>query len=186
MKSGYFVIKTVRFYHQSSNGILTFGNGIHGQVLPVGKDNVIIDVYHTVPGNSGNVAPEQIIQCSSMIPVTNLFSGTGGSDAESIDEIIQRAPSLLSKRDRAITAQDFELIALAVDSKVARAVCCPLEVPTDDMYSEEYAYTPKLIDEDGNVGVVILPVRQDEESLPDPFCLLVCVKLWKIMSKKDV
>ena len=28
-----------------------------------------------------------------------------------------------------------------------------------------------LIDEDGNVGVVILPVRQEEEGLPDP-CLL--------------
>ena len=73
------------------DGILTFGNGIHGQVLPVGKDNVIIDVYHTVPGHSGNVAPEQVVQCSSMIPVTNLFAGYGGSDAESIDDIIQRA-----------------------------------------------------------------------------------------------
>ena len=151
------------------DGILTFGNGIHGQVLPVGKDNVIIDVYHTVPGNSGNVAPEQVVQCSSMIPVTNLFAGYGGSDAESIDDIIQRAPSLLSERDRAITAQDFELIALAADTKVARAMCCPLEQPTEDAYNEEYAYTPKLIDEDGNVGVVILPVRHEEEGLPDPF-----------------
>ena len=76
---------------------------------------------------------------------------------------------MLSERDRAITAQDFELIALAADTKVARAMCCPLEQPTEDAYNEEYAYTPKLIDEDGNVGVVILPVRHEEEGLPDPF-----------------
>jgi hypothetical protein len=151
------------------DGILTFGNGIHGHVLPVGKDNIIIDVYHTVPGNSGNLAPEQITQCTSMIPVTNLFPANGGADAENIEDIIQRAPSLLSERDRAITAQDFELIAMAADSKVARAVCCPLKQPTEEIYDEEYVYTPKLIDEDGNVGVVILPVRQEEEMLPDPF-----------------
>ena len=48
-------------------------------------------------------------------------------------------------------------------------MCCPLEQPTEDAYNEEYAYTPQLIDEDGNVGVVILPVRHEEEGLPDPF-----------------
>ena len=48
---------------------------------------------------------------------------SGGRDAETIEEIIRRAPSLLTSRDRAVTATDFAIIAREASGEVARAAC---------------------------------------------------------------
>ena len=75
-----------------------------------------------------------------------------GRDAETVEEIVQRAPSLLTTRDRAVTASDFELISMEASSEVARASC------------------NGKMDEDGVVQVVVLPHRRkDEQRIPNPF-----------------
>jgi hypothetical protein len=138
----------------SVDGTLHFGNGIRGRMLPVGTNNILVDVYHKVPGDQGNIGAREIQVCDGFgdrVQVTNLLSATGGRDAERIDEIIARAPSLLTSRDRAVTRQDFEIIAKEASGEVARAAC------TGDMGP------------DGTVRVVILPRRREGEVLPDPF-----------------
>ena len=134
-------------------GVLTFGNGIRGQMLPFGSSNVLVDVYRVVVGNKGNVAPFDIDVCDSIseVEVINLMPAIGGRNAETIDEIIERAPSLLTTRDRAVTALDFQVIAKEASSDVARAFC------------------NGKMDEDGQVSVVILPHRQPGEEVPNPF-----------------
>ena len=134
-------------------GVLTFGNGIRGQMLPFGSSNVLVDVYRVVVGNKGNVAPFDIDVCDSIseVEVVNLMPAIGGRNAETIDEIIERAPSLLTTRDRAVTALDFEVISKEASSDVARAFC------------------NGKMDEDGQVSVVILPHRQPGEDVPNPF-----------------
>lgn len=135
-------------------GTLTFGNGIRGRMLPVGSNNVTVDTYRVVPGSRGNVGPHEISVCETYgdsLEVTNLLPATGGRDAESIDEIITRAPSVLTSRDRAVTRADFEIIAKEASGEVARAAC------------------NGRMDEDGKVEIVVLPLRREGEEVPDPF-----------------
>ena len=136
------------------DGTLTFGNGIRGKMLPVGTHNVIVDCYHQVPGNAGNLGPDEITICEGYgerVEVNNLLPAIGGRDAESVQEIIRRAPSLLTTRDRAVTRQDFEVIASEASTEVARAACIG------------------NIQADGSVEVAILPHRREGEVIPDPF-----------------
>ena len=135
-------------------GSITFGNGIRGKIVPVGDYNIAVEVYHTVPGDAGNVGAGGIAVAegyNDVVKVTNLLPASGGRNAESIEEIIRRAPSILTSRDRAVTRLDFEIIAKEASGEVARAAC-------DGRMSK-----------DGEVTVVILPHRREGEKVPDVF-----------------
>ena len=141
------------FVVDATEGTLTFGNGIRGRMLPVGSANVVVDTYRVVPGARGNVAAGEINVMEGFadaVKVSNLLPATGGRDAETIDEIIRRAPSLLASRDRAVTQTDFAIIAKEASGEVARAAC------------------DGRMNADGSVEVVVLPRRREGESLPDP------------------
>ena len=138
------------------DGTLTFGDGLRGRVLPAGPENVRV-TYHAVPGAAGNVGPGRICAAPSLpgtVSVTNPLPASGGRDAESIHEILRRAPAVLRHRDRAVTAEDFEALAVEASPDVARAACVPTH-------------------EDGTVHVVILPHHRPAGSgarpLPDPY-----------------
>jgi len=135
-------------------GTLTFGNGIRGRMVPVGSNNILVDLYRVVPGSRGNIGPGEVQVCETLgdaVGVSNMLPAAGGRDAESIEEIVRRAPTLLTSRDRAVTAADFETIAKQASGEVARAAC-----------SGEMG-------EDGTVEVVVLPHRRRGEDVPDPF-----------------
>jgi len=135
-------------------GTLTFGNGIRGRMLPVGNYNVSVEVYHAVPGSDGNIGPyeiETMPRLAEALTVTNCLPANGGRDSETINEIIRRAPSVLTSRDRAVTRHDFEVIALEASAEVARASC------------------GGAMADDGQIEVVILPQRREDEVVPDPF-----------------
>lgn len=135
-------------------GTLTFGNGVRGRLLPVGNFNVVVDVYHTVPGAAGNVGINEVIVADGygdLVTVTNLLPANGGVNAESVEQIISRAPTLLTARDRVVTRQDFEIVARAASAEVARAACDGKMGP------------------DGQVEVVVLPHRRPGEVTPDRF-----------------
>lgn len=136
------------------DGTLTFGNGINGRMLPVGSNNVIVEAYRVVPGARSNVGPHEIVVvegASDAVDVTNLLPASGGRDAETISEIVRRAPSILTSRDRAVTRADFEIIAKEASGEIARAAC------------------EGSMDHDGRVEVIILPHRREGEAVPDPF-----------------
>lgn len=142
------------FTLEAVEGVITFGNGIRGKMVPVGSYNISVEVYHTVPGELGNVGPMTIDSCEGygdVVNVRNLMPAAGGRNAESIDEIIRRAPSVLTSRDRAVTRLDFEIIAKEASGEVARAAC------DGEMTA------------DGEVGIVVLPHRREGEKVPDPF-----------------
>jgi hypothetical protein len=142
------------FIVDAVEGSLTFGNGIRGKMLPVGNYNVAVEVYHTVPGEDGNVAAGAVTMAegfSDLVGVSNLLPASGGRNSESIEEIIRRAPSVLTSRDRAVTRLDFEIIAKEASGEVARAAC-------DGRMSD-----------DGVVPIVVLPHRRPGEQIPDPF-----------------
>jgi predicted phage baseplate assembly protein len=84
--------------------------------------------YRTGGGQKGNVQRGALQVLKSAIPyvtrVINHASARNGADAESLDEAVIRVPRLLRTRDRAVTREDFEALALQAGAgAVSRALC---------------------------------------------------------------
>lgn len=83
-----------------------------------------------VAGSAGNVAAGSLVYLNTPIStvtgVTNAAGATGGEDAEEIEAAKARAPLELRANDRAVTAEDFETLAVASGQGVKRAVAYSL------------------------------------------------------------
>ena len=116
------------FVIDSIAGEISFGDGTAGRVPPHGEDNIRAE-YRTGGGADGNVAPGEVTDLVSAIPlvegVTNPVAGGGGADGESTAEVLERAPRTLRDRGRAVTAADFERIALDASRRLAAVRCIP-------------------------------------------------------------
>ena len=87
--------------------------------------------YRMGGGQKGNVQAGTVCIPKTAIPyvdrVTNHVPARAGADAESLEEAVIRVPRLLRTRDRAVTTEDFETLALqAAGSAIARTCCPPL------------------------------------------------------------
>jgi hypothetical protein len=111
-------------------GEITFGDGIHGAIPPSGSGNIRLARYRTGGGLIGNKGVDTIIQLKTTVPyvrsVTNLEPASGGADAETLQQLVERAPKGLRHRSRAVTIEDFEDLAILASPAVARARCVPL------------------------------------------------------------
>ena len=111
------------------SGILTFGDGRKGMMPPEGSNNIVARRYQIGGGSSGNVNPDTLTSLNRALAyidaVTNPIAATGGADRESVDEAKERAPYTIKSRDRAVTAEDFETLALRSSTSIARAKCVP-------------------------------------------------------------
>ncbi len=107
-------------------GEVQFGDGRKGWVPPQGRDSVKIE-YRLGGGVAGNVGAHTLTVLKQSIAfvqgVDNLFTAQGGADPETIDEAKRRGTYAIKNRDRAITAEDYEQLALAASRRVARAKC---------------------------------------------------------------
>lgn len=110
------------------NGRVTFGDGINGKTLPIGSNNVWAN-YRVGGGAQGNLPAFGISELKSSISFVdrafNPLPAGGGSDVESSGRLIQRAPKILKHRNRAVTVEDFEQIALQASRGAVRAKCMP-------------------------------------------------------------
>jgi predicted phage baseplate assembly protein len=149
---------------------------VRGRTFPIG-DRIRVLRYRYGGGRSGNVPAGAIstIETLSGLRVANPLPTTGGEDAESLERAIQRIPGELGRRDRAVTAGDFE--ELARIPGVGRAECLPLFDPrtksTDPATGRFNAA--------GVVSVMVWPgedPRHPEAPMPDTALLhAVCAKL---------
>jgi predicted phage baseplate assembly protein len=107
-------------------GKIAFGDGRKGQVPPTARDSVKAR-YRLGGGVAGNVGAHTLTVLKQSIAfvqgVDNPFPASGGADAETIDEAKRRGTYAIKNRDRAITAEDYEQLALAASRRVARAKC---------------------------------------------------------------
>lgn len=83
--------------------------------------------YRSGGGVHGNVDRGKLTVLKSTVPyvdrVMNRQRATGGRDAETLEHAKLRAPQALRTRDRAVTSEDFEFLALQASPGVARAKC---------------------------------------------------------------
>lgn len=123
------------FVLDSMAGLVRFGpvvrtpdGGIrrHGAVPEKGTA-VRIRRYATGGGRRGNIAAGAIVTLRSSIPfvagVENRHPAHGGVDGETLDEAKERGPLLLRTRSRAVTAEDYEVLAREVAPEAARIRC---------------------------------------------------------------
>jgi hypothetical protein len=117
-------------------GTLTSGDGNNGRILPLvpGGGRVVALSYRWGGGVSGDMDPGTITvsgaQFTGLAAVTNFVAARGGRDAETLDMAKLRARKQLSTRSRAVTASDFEWIALQTRSvRVRRAIVVPRRRP---------------------------------------------------------
>jgi len=91
------------FEVDGARGVVTFGDGVHGAVVPPGFRQVRATSYRTGGGAATNVA----------------------ADAGEPDALVARGPALLAARDRAITTADVEVLAPDADAGIGRVIALP-------------------------------------------------------------
>jgi predicted phage baseplate assembly protein len=102
----------------------------YGAVPAAGSTVRVLD-YAVGGGPQGNVAAHSITALRSSSPfvsgVDNRNAATGGTDGETLERAMQRGPLMLRTRDRAVTAEDYELLAREAAPEVARVHCVPAD-----------------------------------------------------------
>jgi|SRR5262245_31172080 len=121
-----------------TTGQVRFGDGDNG-AIPVGNNdlpgsNIVARQYRFGGGAAGNVPAMAIKTLLGSIDgvdadkIGNLLPATGGREEETLAAAKLRAPRAIRSRGRAVTAQDFE--QLAVESgPIRRAKALPLSHP---------------------------------------------------------
>ncbi|MCH5271844.1 MAG: baseplate J/gp47 family protein [Lachnospiraceae bacterium] len=108
-------------------GILRFGNGSHGRVPPFGKFEGIRVHYKCAGGSRGNVGPGKVNKLNRTVGfvsnVTNPMPLWGGLDAETPEEAIKRCSARLRHSDRAVTARDYEELAMEASGDLQKVRC---------------------------------------------------------------
>lgn len=119
-----------------ATGEVRFGNGEAGRI-PIATntgDGIIALHYRHGGGRRGNLPAGTIKQVLSILSgiddaaVHNPVPSVGGGDEETLQAAMGRAPQELKNKDRAVTAEDYEQLALRVPG-IARARALPLAHP---------------------------------------------------------
>jgi predicted phage baseplate assembly protein len=159
-----------------TTGAILFGDGANG-AIPVAYvlnpgANVVAREYRVGGGARGNVAALAISTLATMVPgvddtaLGNLLPASNGREEETLDEAKRRAPRSIKSRCRAVTAEDFELLAMEA-SNVRRAKALPL-------YDPRFPDTPVP----GVVSVIVVPDSKAPNPMPSEGTLrTVCAYL---------
>lgn len=138
-------------------GRIRFGDGIQGKIPAGGDDNIMAFTYQAGGGTNGNVKSGDINTLKSAVAgvdkVTNPVVADGGADTATLDQMLEIGPAMISHRNRAVTADDFEWLAKEASRKVVRAKCLP---DTNN----------RLERETGWVTLIIVPDSIEEKPIP--------------------
>jgi predicted phage baseplate assembly protein len=175
-----------------ATGNITFGNGEHGKIpdvlVPVGPDgmpatgsaasetlpNIKAATYRWGGGARGNAGAKKITSLQSSVPyvdsVTNLRPSEGGADEEPLDQVKQRAPQLIRSSSRAVTAADFEFLAIETPgARIKRAKALPMRHPKLEPVRPAGAGLPaSSVPVPGVVTVIVIPDADNLNPKPVP------------------
>lgn len=93
---------------------LRFGNDVHGKRPNPG--DAFYARYRAGAGSAGNIGFDMLAHAatnqSAIVAVRNPLPGTGGAQAETMEEVRQYAPQAFRVQERAVTPSDYEAVAL--------------------------------------------------------------------------
>lgn len=142
-------------------GEIRFGPAIrlpNGQIHQFGKvpslrAKIRLTAYRHGGGSAGNIEAERLDTLRSSIPfvakVANRKPARGGRDAESIEAAMMRVPSVLRTRERAITKDDFEILAHQLLPETFQRIICVGSSDLDDT------------DTPGEVTLLVIPFHPE-------------------------
>lgn len=138
-------------------GTVSFGDGRRGRI-PVAGAQVVAARYRFGGGRIGNVPTGTVRKIKGRIQnvksLTNIRDASGGSDAETPEEVRLRAPSTLRSRDRAVTADDFRDLALETPGVPLHSATALARTRAQRQPDGSYLLQPEA---DGAVTLIALP-----------------------------
>jgi predicted phage baseplate assembly protein len=150
-----------------ATGLITFGTGERGLIPAVfapatGVGNIVAVEYKSGGGRRGNLPARSISTIQSHLPgiqaVTNPFPATGGASEESVGAAKARAASEIAANGRAVTAVDFETLALQAGVRRAKALAL------------SHPRYPG-VDIPGSVTVIVVPDGDAPNPIPSAYTL---------------
>ena len=147
-----------------TRGVVEFGDGQHGRIPPSGSNNVRVRRYESGGGARGNVPARAANQLRSAVPYIaaagNLITAAGGADIEPMDRVRHRGATLPRHRQRAVTVEDYQDLAILASPQVVRAECVPLF---------DLSLAPSVRRrQPGLVSVIVVPDAPITRPTPDP------------------
>ncbi len=110
---------------ERTRGRVEFGDGVHGRIPVAARDNIRARRYRSSQaGSAGNVPAGAITQVTSgllVAGVTNPLAAEGGAASEPDQALLERGPLTIRNRRQAVTAGDYEALALEASPAVAVA-----------------------------------------------------------------
>jgi predicted phage baseplate assembly protein len=137
-------------------GTVTFGNQLQGMIVPAGR-RIQVGLMRAGGGVAGNLPAGSLASIQAFDPLGNQITQTitvqqplptsGGADAETLQDAEQRIPSLLQNQSRAVTATDYQNLAMQTPgASVGRVEVLPLFKP-----QTQFSPAP------GVVSVMVIP-----------------------------
>jgi hypothetical protein len=111
-----------------ASGRIQFGDGVQGMLPTAGNSNIMGYLYQAGGGLAGNVAAGSITQLlggATAQSVNNPAAAEGGADTEPASDVSWRGPQVLRSRGAALSADDYETLALQASPGVAITRCLP-------------------------------------------------------------
>ena len=162
--------KDTHYRLNAATGVVQFGDGDRGRI-PEARATIIAVEYRYGGGKRGNDAGAGLINSPQgpligVDKVTNERAAAGGSDEETLDEILLTGPSILRRRSRAVTPGDFRGIVEEIGG-VKHATAIPLFHPDH-----------RGVDVPGALTVVVVPDNDDKPPRPSSDLLAaICKRL---------
>lgn len=171
------------------SGEITFGDADqtsgHGTPPGLGQPIVAERYRYVSAGAAGNV-PANVVAVPSNSAVaqpdkgtpkgvTNPVPAVGGADEEPIEETKRRAPQLLRHRDRAVTSDDYELLARTAAPGIALVRCLAPRLYVNEpggRTGDPWTYA-NLQRAPGVVNVLVVPDLGPQVPEPTPSLALV-------------
>lgn len=150
-------------------GLVYFGDGIRGQV-PALDARIFATRYRFGGGLAGELPVGTVTQgegLSTFIQdVTNIIAARGGKNAETLDQAKRRAPRAMKTLGRAVTADDYDLLARqAPGVRIARTTVIPLRRPYQ---AEGIARAGVDVERvaPGAISLVVVPDAKEASPMP--------------------
>ena len=110
------------YFVDEKEGIVLFGDGIHGKIpFSMEKESIRIS-YKICSGEKGNFLPFQIEGFSDAVPfvksVNNLELISGGCDSETVGNAINRCLKTIKHQNRIVSYEDYEILVKQADRNI--------------------------------------------------------------------
>jgi predicted phage baseplate assembly protein len=174
---------------------ITFGE----RDVPQKDQPIVATTYRYVSaGASANVGGGSIVAIRKLVygpephgvitGVTNLAAAYGGSDQASIEDTKRSAPGLLRTRNRAVSKDDYEFLAMLASTELKSTRCLGPHYDMDPTSQKQVAWQYGGLDRSaGNINVIILPnLGPDISPTPQPTSDLLHLVAGWLDTRRDV